>query len=98
MKNWIGVIVLILLSSFPAIAQVSVLGNAGAAGNYCGWNAAQAFPVDVAHKGNYPINFQTNAIQRMTIMNTTGFVGINIAAPNQLLTVDAGNINTNFIV
>jgi len=57
-------------------AQVSTPFNFGFPANYVGWNAAQLFPVTVAHKGNLPINFQTNGTQRMTIMNTTGFVDI----------------------
>lgn len=76
-------------------AQVSSLGNGfpGGAADYVGWNATRLFPVTVAHKGNFPINFQTNGVQRMTIMNTTGFVGIGAAAPSQRLEIDAGNIN-----
>ena len=68
----ITIIGIMVLFNFISQAQVSVLGNAGAAGNYCGWNAAQAFPVRVEHKGNQPINFHTNGAQRMTILASAG--------------------------
>jgi trimeric autotransporter adhesin len=77
---------------------LGVIGHSnlgGVATHYIGWDAASTIPLSLEHRGNFPINFQTNGVQRMTIMNTTGFVGINIVAPNQLLTVDAGNININ---
>lgn len=80
-------------------AQVTTLGNGfpGVATDYSGWNATRLFPFTVAHKGNFPINFQTNGIQRMTIRNGTGFVGIGLgfAAPNFLLDVNGGDINVN---
>ena len=50
-------------------AQVSTPFNFGFPANYVGWNAAQLFPVTVAHKGNFPILFETNGINRMILDN-----------------------------
>ncbi len=84
-------------------AQISSVGNGapGAAADYCGWNATRLFPVRVEHKGNFPINFWTNGVQRMTILGglpggaTTGFVGVgnNFTTPLNLVDVRDGNIN-----
>ena len=80
-------------------AQVSTPFNFGIAANYVGWNAAQGFPLTVAHKGNFPINFQTSSVQRMTIRGqvgpTQGYVGIgtNFLTPTHLLDVRNGDIN-----
>ena len=74
-------------------AQVSTLGNAGFPVDYVGWDVAQLFPLTVAHKGDFPINFQTNGTQRMTIMNTTGYVGIRTASPIFPLDVRADGAN-----
>jgi len=93
-NKWTAVILFILLSNFIIKAQVSVLGNAGVATDYDGWNATRLFPLTVAHKGDFPINFQTNGTQRMTIMNTTGYVGIGLPAPLYPLDVQ-DNINVN---
>ena len=84
MKQQLRMIVLIAvitLSKFNAYAQVSVPSNAGLPANYVGWNAAQLFPLIIQHKGAQPINFWTNNIHRMTILDGTGgassgFVGI----------------------
>ena len=76
-------------------AQVSTPFNFGFPANYVGWNAAQAFPLTIAHKGNQPLNFQTNGTQRMTILNTTGFVGIGGGFLNPLHLVDVRNGNIN---
>lgn len=63
-------------------AQVTTLTNGpGAATDYLGWNAAQAFPLLVEHKANQPIHFKTNAFQRMLINNggntvTDGYIAI----------------------
>ena len=94
LTKWMAIIGIIVMMNFNSYSQVSVLGNAGAAGNYVGWNAAQLFPVTVSHKGNFPINFQTNGTQRMTIMNTTGFVGIGagFTAPKSYLHIDDNGI------
>lgn len=85
-------IISIFIWSVNTTAQVSVPANAGIPANYVGWNALQAFPLTIAHKGNFPMNFQTNGVQRMTIMNTTGFVGIGqgFSAPQSLLHVNDG--------
>jgi len=72
LTKWMAIIGIIVMMNFNSYSQVSVLGNAGAVGNYVGWNAAQLFPVTVAHKGNFPILFETNGINRMTIFGGTG--------------------------
>jgi hypothetical protein len=64
-------------------------------GYYLGWSALTPFPLTIAHKGNLPMLFQTNSIQRMQInqnittattpaagnQNKDGFVGINTTDP-----------------
>ena len=72
LTKWMAIIGIIVMMNFNSYSQVSVLGNAGAVGNYVGWNAAQPFPVTVAHKGNFPILFETNGINRMILDNGGG--------------------------
>lgn len=88
-------------------AQVSSLGNGSPLfppAPFVGWNGTGlggARNLDIRNNyANQDINFFTNAtgttgssIQRMTILNTTGFVGLGTATPTQKLEVDAGNIN-----
>jgi hypothetical protein len=65
----IAVITIVLL--LPCIqlnAQVSTGFNFGVAGDYVGWNAAQAFPLNIRHNAAQPINFWTNGTQQMTIL------------------------------
>ncbi len=92
MKRMLALLLIAIGLKTNVLAQVSSLGNGfpGAATDYCGWNATRLFPLTVAHKGNFPINFQTNGTQRMTIMNTTGFVGIGVTAPTELLHINDG--------
>jgi hypothetical protein len=84
-----------MVFSAKIYSQVSTPSNAGSAADYVGWNAAQAFPLLVEHKGNQSINFSTNGFQRMTIRNglgvAGGFVGIgpNFSAPTNLLHLNA---------
>ena len=59
-----------LIWSGLAAGQASVLGNAGVPGNYLGWNNLQAFPLDIRHDGNQPIDWYTHAIQRMRLYPT----------------------------
>ncbi len=86
-KKMIGLLVVLTVSK-TSIAQVSSLGNGfpGGAADYVGWNATRLFPVTIAHKGNFPINFQTNNIQRMRI-TPTGLVGIGLTGPVSMLHV-----------
>lgn len=44
-----------------------MLGNAGGPGDHLGWDNTNAFPLDVRHDGNQPIDFYTTAIQRMKL-------------------------------
>lgn len=50
-----------------ANGQASVLGNAGGPGDHLGWDNTNTFPLDVRHDGNQPIDWYTNAIQRLTL-------------------------------
>ena len=75
-----------------ATAQVTTPSNAGFVGDFVGWNAGQAFPLNIRHDANnQPINFFTggiapgnlhmrinpnNAIEPNTLANIAGFVGI----------------------
>jgi len=91
---------IIVCCSLRAVSQVTTPANAGAATDYVGWNAAQAFPLSIKHEGNQPINFYTNAgagtfnNQRM-IININGNIGIgtNFTNPLHLLDVRNGDIN-----
>jgi len=59
-------------------------GNSTVAGDFLG------------STNNAAVRFQTNGFQRMTIMNTTGFVGIGTTAPAFRLDAnDDINVNTN---
>ena len=70
------IIGVIMLSAFFANAQVSTANNFGVAANYVGWDAAQAFPLNIQHLNNFNMNFRTNfaaapvgAGNRMIILN-----------------------------
>ena len=74
-----------MMASIHAFGQASVLGNAGAPGNYLGWNNLQGFPLDIRHDGNQPIDWYTDAIQRVTLSPTytgqavNGYTGVNLS-------------------
>src|SRR5690554_805483 len=68
-------------------AQVSTLGNSGNPTDYIGWNATQAFPLQIRHNANQPINFFTGNTQRMTILGADNLLG----SP-QFATERAGNV------
>ncbi len=68
-------------------AQVSSPTNAGVATDFVGWNAAQAFPLNINHKATSAasdINFLTRNTQRMVI-DDAGRLGLGLVAPNALL-------------
>jgi hypothetical protein len=93
----------ILLASFASsllgitsFAQVSVPTNSapGAATNYVGWDATRLFPLTVSHKGNFPINFETNGTERMRL-TPTGELGVGTSTPASLLhltSTSSGNL------
>jgi len=90
----------LLLTCIQMNAQVTVPSNAGGAGDYVGWDAGQAFPLNIRQNNTtnpQPINFWTDGIQRMTILGnntlTNGYVGIHTTAPLMPLHVhgDANN-------
>jgi hypothetical protein len=98
--KWLVLLVILIVGlNVNITAQVSQVGNGapGIATDYCGWNATRPFPFTLAHKGNFPMNFQTNGVQRMTIMNNTGFVGIGLANPQFRLHLenDGGILSSN---
>ena len=94
-KKMIVLLVVLTILKTNVTAQVTTLGNGfpGVPTDYAGWDATRLFPLTVAHKGDFPINFQTNGTQRMTIMNTTGYVGIRTASPIFPLDVRADGAN-----
>jgi hypothetical protein len=85
-----------LLLGTTVNAQISQVGNGapGAAADYVGWNATRPFALTVSHKGNFPINFETNSINRMTI-TPTGLVGIGQITPLSLLHINSNGNTIN---
>lgn len=70
MKKQFRLIIAMTLLNMCLQAQISNLTNGpGIATDYVGWNAAQAFPLTIHHKGNQPVLFGTNGPSQ-------GFVGI----------------------
>ncbi len=60
-----------LLSAGQVAAQATVESNNGAATDFLGWNNGNGFPLSIAHKGSYPIQFRTNNTLR-AILNANG--------------------------
>jgi hypothetical protein len=79
---------LIIFSAFyfvlNANSQVSTPANFGTITDYVGWNAAQAFPLLIEHKGNQRINFSTSGGIRMLIDAGGGLNGGRLAIGNNL--------------
>src|SRR5690554_4276934 len=65
---------LFAISVSISLAQVSVVGNSGLATDYLGWNATQAFPLQIRHNANQPINIFTNNLIRASF-TTNGTFG-----------------------
>ena len=69
----------LVLGASHAQGQATVLGNAGAATNFLGWDnigiGTNNFPLQVRHDRNQPIQWYTDALRRMllhpTLMNQT---------------------------
>lgn len=72
----------LVLGVSQAQGQVSVPGHLGGPGDHLGWNAFTPQALEVRHDGNWPIQWYTDAIQRM-MLNPTVSTGINgfAAAP-----------------
>jgi hypothetical protein len=90
MKKQKLLFIVLIVGTLKVSAQVSTPFNFGIATNYVGWNAAQAFPLQIRHNAAQPINFFTSNTQRMTI-TPTGLVGIGNGAnaPISLLHVNS---------
>lgn len=77
------------------------VGHFRVAGYYCGWTPGPgSTPGSFDLRNDFagqPINFFSGGagFQRGTILGTNGFwgIGLNFTTPNQLLTVNSGNIN-----
>jgi hypothetical protein len=78
-------------------AQVSSLFNNGVTTDYVGWNNLQAFPLQIRHNANQPIDFYTNnsASPRMRIANT-GWVGVGSSNPSSVLHLNKANTGEMF--
>ena len=63
--------------SGQAFAQTSILGHGGGPGFYLGWNAAANQTLDVRNDANQPIQWYTDALQRMMLNNTVTTGSIN---------------------
>ena len=72
----------LVLSASQAQGQATILGHSGGTGDHLGWNALTPQALEVRHDGNWPIQWYTDAIQRM-MLNPTVSTGINgfAAAP-----------------
>ena len=69
-----------LLLASGAAGQATVIGNAGIATNYLGWDNFQGFPLQIRHDNNQEIQFFTNNIQRMQLLPSDTY-SINGFAP-----------------
>ncbi len=80
-----------VLAMLPVQAQVSTPFNFGVSGNFVGWdNSMTSDPLQIRHDANQPIEWYTDAIQRVTLsptltgqtvnsytgLNLSGFLGI----------------------
>lgn len=92
-KNLFGTLIFAFINVGVILGQVSTPANFGFPGDYVGWNAAQAFPLNITHRGGQPINFRTNygfapagAGNRMIITDGGfGFADGRIAMGNNLI-------------
>jgi hypothetical protein len=75
-----------LLVTTQANAQVSVANNAAGGGNYVGWNNTVGVPLQIRHNADQEIHTFTNNLRRMIIANGggTGNPGGNVALGNNL--------------
>jgi len=103
--NHLFVLIIGMMLVHSLSSQVSTPSNSGAAGNYVGWDAFQAFPLQIRHNANQPINFFTNNAFRVRLnhnvtsgttvaaglVNKTGFLGINTNDPWARLHIVGGN-------
>lgn len=68
-------------------AQVTTLGNSGNPTDYIGWNNSQAFPLQIRHNANQPINIYTNNLFRATF-TTNGTFGSGTTSGDGLKIID----------
>ncbi|HXH19674.1 MAG TPA: hypothetical protein VNJ07_11395, partial [Chitinophagales bacterium] len=94
-KYCFAVLVIGMITAANVYAQVSTPANIPSTTlDYVGWNVLQTLPLNIKHEAALPINFYTNAglqtflNQRMTILGSTGHVGIGTAAPKERLEVN----------
>lgn len=73
-----------ILAMLPVHAQVSTSFNFGTAGDFVGWdNTMVNDPLQIRHDANQPIEWYTNAIERMRLSQSlTGPMGIGNPFPN----------------
>lgn len=80
-------------------SQVSWLSNsAGNASHYLGWDAGNAFDLNVEHRAQRDINLKTNGTHRLVIRGSgNGFVGIGngFNVPTSLLHINGNNDATD---
>jgi hypothetical protein len=105
--TFISISLCLLINSVVTAQVTSPTNNTILPPQYVGWSGLTATvkPLDLKNGfNNQPINFFTNnsgtngvgnAVQRMTISGTTGFVGVgnNFTTPLNLVDVRDGNIN-----
>jgi hypothetical protein len=91
MKNTLKKLLIILLFlplSLEILAQSTSsgvgTGNSYSSGKFLGWGTTSG-----------DLEIRTNNVPRILVKNSTGFVGVGTANPNQRLTVQSGNINAN---
>ncbi len=87
LKNYLGAIFCVLLT-VQAYSQSTTSSNTFIPGDFIGYNAT-----------SNDLFFRTNNFNRGVLKDVTGFwgIGTNFLNPNQLLTVNAGNINVQNI-
>ncbi len=76
-----------------------MLGNAGVPTDYLGWDNTNPFPLPIRHDGNQPINWFTDAIERLSLLpNATYTIGsfpAQVRDGSLLLSPDVGQFYFN---
>ena len=100
-KSLLATFAIFIMLSQMSFAQSTILGNVRPiVPAFLGWNGTGLFPGSLEIRNNFanqPINFFAGgaALQRGTILGTTGFwgVGLNFTTPAHLFDVRGGDIN-----